>query len=295
MEVYRIQQAVAIVRDELKYMPEKFSQADRRAFRGELLAPAGRQELLEAINNGSYRVAPGLPFTIKKRDGSLRPSLSLRLNDRIYYNAVVLECLPSIVRQGGGPRFSDYSEKIEQLAAGQLETFDGVSQLKEFLGYGTAHAPEEGKVLRADIAGFYPAIGHDVLHTALQRLGVDETIINMITGGLQTWMDTASAGLPQTFWASDMLAEALLRPVDCALHSEGILHSRISDNFRLYAADEVSCLQQERLLQDILHTYGFRLNEAKTRITGPAGEERGRRFRIFTGFFSGSRHEGQGR
>lgn len=290
MEAFRIQQAMAIVRDEVKTMPGKFIRADRRAFRGELLSPAGQKELLEAINDGSYRVAPGFPFTIKKRDGSPRPSLSLRLNDRIYYTASVLECLQAIVRPGSGPRFQGYAGKIERLATGGLETFDRVSQLKEFLGFGSAPAPAEGKILRADIAGFYPAIRHEVLQTALLNLGVGEEKISNILDSLKTWMAGAPAGLPQTFWASDMLAEAVLRPVDQALHSAGIVHSRISDNYRLYADDEATCLQQALVLQDLLHTRGFQLNESKTRITSPSVKEHGRRFRLFTGFFSGSRH-----
>ena len=130
----------------------------------------------------------------------------------------------------------------------------------------------------------------EVLQTALLNLGVGEEKISNILDSLKTWMAGAPAGLPQTFWASDMLAEAVLRPVDQALHSAGIVHSRISDNYRLYADDEATCLQQALVLQDLLHTRGFQLNESKTRITSPSVKEHGRRFRLFTGFFSGSRH-----
>ena len=120
-------------------------------------------------------------------------------------------------------------------------------------------------VVIADVASFYFFVDHQILE---QRI-VDSTAQADTAEALRSLLAAVlnrPYGLPQNFWASDVLADLYISWVQRRLQRAGIPTFRHNDDFRLGAASFGAGLQALERLQEELNAVGLDLNGEKSWI-----------------------------
>lgn len=293
MEASRLAQAMAIISDFVNCYPQliQINAAELELLRSP--DEAQLQQWTEAIEKSGFTPQTATLYDIPKRRGGLRPCHRLSINDRIYYNVLLIECLPMLFNRCHGLRTQEICEPVQAFIAGSLTTYTGVSGMKEYLGYVDRTYTEYKFELRTDIAAFYPQLSHAMLSQSLLQAGISRELISKIMHALSVWMGSNVNGIPQTYWASDLLAESVLQEIDRALINRNVVHSRISDNIRIYCHNEAEAPELMKLLEGILEDKGLVLNTSKTQLLTVARTKR--RFYGLRRLFIGLRRGGSKR
>lgn len=122
-------------------------------------------------------------------------------------------------------------------------------------------------VVLADIADFYPRIYSHPLENALQQCTTKANHVSAIKKMINKWNFSISYGIPVGPAASRLLAELVLDDVDRGLLSEGALHCRYVDDFRIFCKTEREAHEMLALLANTLfENHGLTLQQHKTRI-----------------------------
>lgn len=121
-------------------------------------------------------------------------------------------------------------------------------------------------VVRTDVANFYPSVEPAVLHRSVGEAGADPEDARLAAEMLEAWGAHGYGGIPVGPPASAVLANAVLRPVDEALHDFRVL--RWVDDCLIGARSEREAQEALDRLDESLDRLKLRRNPGKTRV-GP--------------------------
>lgn len=122
-------------------------------------------------------------------------------------------------------------------------------------------------VVIADIADFYPRIYFHPLENALATCTSKTGHVSAIKKIIKSWNHSVSYGIPVGSAASRLLAELVIDDIDKGLVSEGTIHCRYVDDFRLFCSNERQAHEQLALLANMLfENHGLTLQQHKTKI-----------------------------
>ena len=219
---------------------------------GDGLEPAAQQHVLAAltvdIDSGVSEPTLAYSLPVPKDRGGLRPAAVLRFSDRVVYSGLVESCRAAIeselapeVLWPRGQRSAERWDDLEQLVRGSNDEY----------------------VVVADVQSFYDSIRHEVLADALQRTGVEQSVLDALIAWLGTIMGRPF-GLPQGLPPSDPLASIVLAPLDSCLREAGIEFARHGDDIRCMATSLADGRRIEVLIQHALRDLGLHVNSGKT-------------------------------
>lgn len=122
-------------------------------------------------------------------------------------------------------------------------------------------------VVIADIADFYPRIYSHPLEDSLKMCTNKGAHVKAINKLLSSWNFSVSAGIPVGISASRLLAELTINDIDTSLLSEGAVHCRYVDDYRIFCKDEKEAYERLAFLANILYeNHSLTLQQNKTTI-----------------------------
>ena len=126
-----------------------------------------------------------------------------------------------------------------------------------------AEATDGSRLLRADVADFYPSVGERAIRLSLGD-GTDEAL-----RVLRSFWDGGVAGLPIGPEPSAILANAVLAYADAALRGAGSAPIRWVDDWLIPVPDRRAADRSLVALEAALAELGLRLNPSKTIVLDP--------------------------
>jgi len=168
-----------------------------------------------------------------------------------------------------------FSYRFAPLATGEMyKSSIGFSEFRE-QSIALLKNTTSGYIVMADIADFYPRIYSHPLENALDECSSQKEHINAIKRFLNKWNFTTSYGIPVGSSATRLLAELVLDDIDRGLISEGVIHCRFVDDFRIFCSTEREAHQQLALLAHLLYeNLSLTLQQHKTQIISATAFEK---------------------
>lgn len=230
-------------------------------------------QLAASVAAGTYVPHPQQICAVPKPKGHVRPGGWLRLEDQVYYSALVGACLPAIVKAISDRRGPlDFSYRLNQKTTAKEwlhNPFVGWERFRvaslEKIAHGAAY------VVSVDLAGYYETIGHQRLLADLRQYGVSNDLTSALNECLRTWAQIRGRGIPQGFSASDILGKLYLSEVDLAFAEMGYDHFRYVDDFRIFCSSRSHARRALASLSRLIRPRGLVFQAAKTSVL-PATE-----------------------
>jgi hypothetical protein len=225
------------------------------------------EEELARVDLSTYETRSLRRFLVPKPGGGYRVAIQLDPLDTLIYTALVYEAADLIEKQRIPiERRVACSYRIKIDARGQF--FRAMNGWPDFYEHSKELA-ESGKynyVLTADIADFYNQINHHRVRNALEVGGVSSERAKNIENFLMNLTALQSRGIPVGPSASILISEACLSDVDMFLLRKGYIHTRYSDDFRIFCASRSEAFRALHDLSDYLYTsHRLTLQSVKTR------------------------------
>jgi len=222
---------------------------------------------LTSIDLSTYEPHSLRRFLVPKPQGGYRVAIQLDPLDTLIYTALVYEAAELIEQHRIPPeRKVACAYRVEIDAKGQF--FRAKNGWPDFYGQ-SKHLAGLGQydyVLTADIADFYNQISHHRVRNALEIAGVSSKRAKNAEQFLMNLTALQSRGIPVGPSASIVLSEACLSDVDMFLLRKGYVHTRYSDDFRIFCADRCEAYRALHDLSDYLYTsHRLTLQSSKTR------------------------------
>ena len=174
--------------------------------------------LWNRMERGRYDPTPASFVLIPKRGNTTRPAALLTLPDRVVFDALVESLRSRIESALLGPEIVMWPRGTR--AAKRWPDFE--------------EAPlttDKPYIAKADIAGFYECIDHEILRDALIDMTGRREMVNALIEFLRRVMKDRR-GLPQGLAPSDPIATAYLSSIDYEMARTGIDYFRHGDDVR---------------------------------------------------------------
>jgi hypothetical protein len=225
------------------------------------------QAELSRTDLSNYEPRTSLRFLVPKPQGGYRVAIQLDPIDTLLYTALVYEAA-ELIEQHRIPqeRKVACAYRVEIDAKGQLfKTKNGWPDFHE-QSKSFAESGRYDYVLTADIADFYNQISHHRVRNALEIAGAPSERAQNAEKFLMNLAALQSRGIPVGPSASIVLSEACLSDVDMFLLRKGYVHTRYSDDFRIFCVSRGEALRALHDLSDYLYTaHRLTLNANKTK------------------------------
>jgi hypothetical protein len=184
--------------------------------------------------------------------------------DQLYYTWLIVKCFPKI----SGlvvPKIDNSEEVLSKYPQDKswMEKYFRNNQSLEDKQL-TNIRNEDEFMFKSDITNFSPNIDHAILCKELLDAGVDHFHVNLLHEALHKWSLIKGRGLPQIFWATDVLAEFYLSPLDSFMAANNHHYIRYNDNIEVYCENRN---QSKKIFIDVvnfLSRRGMYLNDNKT-------------------------------
>jgi hypothetical protein len=205
---------------------------------------------------------------VPKTGGLIRHFSYLTLKDHLLYIILTMDCFPVIYKTLFNKTENESIEALKKYPAERL-------WMKKFLREGKdmmeMRKPLFNKgydcILTSDITAFGPNIDIRLLCEGLEAAGAPLQTVQMLDKCLRKWSPLGHKGVPQVFFASDLLTEFYLHPIDRFFQTYGgLVYLRESDNIEIWCRSRSSCKQMLALLAGKMYERGLYLNVYKTRI-----------------------------
>ena len=123
-------------------------------------------------------------------------------------------------------------------------------------------------MVQTDISAYYEYIDLRTLHSDLNETGANEAITTTLVECLREWSQVklSSRGLPQGYYASDILAKLYLNQIDNRLRNKNINHFRYVDDYRIFCSSKPEARKVIQILSRLLRDRGLTLSSVKTEI-----------------------------
>lgn len=206
---------------------------------------------------------------IPKGKGLIRPGSLLRIDDNVYYSALVSECYENILNRIGWSQNSvDFAYIITKE---HLKSSEWYSQ--QLLGWNSFRERSLEKlkegyqyVIETDITGFYENIDINILVSDLKACLINNEIIQELSKCLNRWSQVNNKGIPQGNSASDILAKLYLDNIDTGLKNAGYIHLRYVDDIRIFCKNSSEAKLALIELTRLLRKRGLNLQSSKTNM-----------------------------
>jgi hypothetical protein len=202
----------------------------------------------------------------------VRPGAVLDLKDETVFNALLGKCYPNIsdtLRWSQGT--CDVAYQLNPAIQHNEWIRSGFRIWKEWREKSLSMIDSRVKfVLFTDIAGFYENIDLGRLHSELNSLRIESSILQLLMNLLNRWSHPQGRGIPQGYSGSDILAKLYLNPVDLDLHHSGFIHLSYVDDFRIFCKTAREAKSAVLKLTELLRYRGLTLQSAKTKILSVA-------------------------
>jgi hypothetical protein len=209
-----------------------------------------------------------------KRDyGGRRICTIMEPMDSIAYLALALLIAPAVERNriGVGERVVHSYRYRPAPLAGTL--FDRRFTYVSFLKEARCRRGARDVMVSCDIANFFSSVTPSAVEAALSDAAVEPAAAQSLVSLLRFWTAQGAPGLPVGPYASKILAEAVLSPIDASLRTSGVEFVRYVDDFRLIAPDRAAAEQHLQVLNDVLAENGLGLNSEKTEFVEPRNDK----------------------
>lgn len=227
------------------------------------------KNLKEKIDNG-YKVTELWEIDVPKPHFVLRPGTVPKIEDRIYYQALVDSIAPEVEKKlipiADNVLFSyRLSENIEDPVM-----FQHTSKLWSDFEQKVRDNQSNGQTVLAltDIVGYYENIDHNILKECLLRFGCDLEIVSQLYDLLKSWKRTTgiNRGIPQGLWPSHLLGNIYLDSVDKYMLRHGYNYFRYVDDIRISCASIPEARKALKTLVEELRRLNLSVQTKKTVI-----------------------------
>jgi hypothetical protein len=190
----------------------------------------------------------------------------LHIEDQLYYCWLTVKCFPYIVKkikpEVASPQslLEEYPTDVhwkKKLFRNNLEELDYVYQSLK---------PEHQFIFQSDITNFYTSVDHKILEKELIDSGVPNYYATSLCKAMSSWAALTGRGLPQIFWASDILAEFYLFPFDNFLRHSNYSFARYIDNIEIFCHSNAEARKAYFDVVAFISKRGMYLKEEKTKF-----------------------------
>ena len=225
------------------------------------------REYLTSMPIDSLEVILPRVMAAPKPGGSYRIVHQLDPLNTLAYTAMAFMVAENV--ENSRPRRADRiacSYRIS-LAADQGRFFDVAHGYTDFVSRSRQLSARFEHVLEADITDFYNQINLHRLQNNLAGCGVEDVLAKAIERFLMRLNDGISHGIPVGPVASIIMAEATLLDIDEFITSNGFIHTRYVDDFRIFSDSRIELIRLHQKLTHYLYaTHRLVLASAKTGI-----------------------------
>lgn len=237
------------------------------------LAQSAMEILVQRLDDTGAKRA--LPIGVPKENFVLRPAMLLDPVDRLAYQALV-DCL-SVVLIGNMRDFA-FGWRLPTKEPSKGHYANNAHEWENFRTRLTSLADENPNGLSTDIVSFFHSVPVDRLNEDLRRTCKGNAVSERVISYLLSWGDVPSrGGIPQRCFASSVLAQFFMRPVDnlLALHIGGtanrsgntaIAACRWMDDIWVFSKHWSGLRSAQLDLQECLWDLGLSLNAGKTHL-----------------------------
>lgn len=224
------------------------------------------ERLEQSFEDGSYSVKPCQLIEVPKERGMFRYYSVLHIEDQLYYCWLTVKCFPYIVKkikpEVASPQslLEEYPTDVhwkKKLFRNNLEELDYVYQSLK---------PEHQFIFQSDITNFYTSVDHKILEKELIDSGVPNYYATSLCKAMSSWAALTGRGLPQIFWASDILAEFYLFPFDNFLRHSNYSFARYIDNIEIFCHSNAEARKAYFDVVAFISKRGMYLKEEKTKF-----------------------------
>lgn len=217
----------------------------------------------------NLEIGPARRFVVPKDDFSLRVATQFDPFDSVALTSLVLEFGAGIEAQRLPATDDVFSYRFAPQPDGRL--FDPSSAWTSFWEECEQRAKAAAFVGYVDITDFYNQIYHHTLENQLKSAGWPEYTTRYINRLLGQMTAKVSRGIPVGPFASHLLAEATLIPVDNSFHAHGINFCRYVDDIAFFADSETTARATLFKVAEILDKQQrLTINRQKTKIYSSA-------------------------
>lgn len=220
------------------------------------------------VMSPDYELTKAETIDVPKAGGLIRHFSYLTLKDHILYILLVIDLFPTL-HKTIHQKEADHPERIIQAYPGERYW------MKKYIRGGKdmfeMRKPLFNKgyecILTSDITAFGPNIDIQLLCSDLLREGAHEHTVHRLERCLRAWSPLGHKGIPQLSFATDLLTEFYLQPIDRFFNTYGgLVYLRESDNIEIWCRSHASCKQMLAILAGKMYERGLYLNVYKTRI-----------------------------
>lgn len=160
--------------------------------------------------------------------------------DSILYTAIIKEIGNKIERERiPVTNHKVFSYRFKPTNSGRL--YGEKNSWRNFWDISKLHAEKHKYILITDIADFYNQIYHHTIKQQLQKCGVDNFYITAINNLLAAYTQGISRGVPIGPYASHLLAELSLMPIDELLTVKAYTFCRYVDDIHIFCNSPDEC------------------------------------------------------
>lgn len=227
------------------------------------------QRVATSVESGKYAPSPTQPCWVVKPGSLMRPGTILCLEDELIYSLLLGRLCPGIF--GGLSDLQGDPDVAYQLAASTAETRWLLSDFRLWSQWREKSLQKldgASYLLSTDVTACYDNIDIPILMSDLRGFCDLPDELGLLSRCLNTWAHPRTAGIPQGYTASHLLAKVYLQTVDRALCNVGFSHLRYVDDYRLFAQSRREARLGLFHLTALLHRRGLSLQSGKTKIRG---------------------------
>jgi hypothetical protein len=230
--------------------------------------------LVQRLNsNGVRRLAP---INVAKENFVLRPASVLDIVDRLVYQALVDRLSVKLLAGSPSWMFSWRLSRQQPLAGRYSDQGDEWSRYRDHL---IELSGMYAAALTTDIVSYFASIPPEHLGATIEQRSGSGAVTTRLVDMVLSWGKAVGrTGLPQRAWASSILANMYLRPVDDVLRQFGLVDDGWFEPFEESAAarwvddiwlfnDNSGRLREAQIsLQQCMEDLGLQINAGKTRL-----------------------------
>lgn len=256
-----------------------------------------RNKIAEELEDG-YEPKAATPIQIPKRNGK-RKTVYLSLEDEFVLNLLVGRLYPAIyedVKEFQGHYCFDtelnspeeqthwigkndineqenvmetqrIGERAKECEEAAVFVYDNRNEWNKFREELRKRKPLANECfLSIDLKNCYNSIQHDLLKESLEKIPVDQSIVELLMKMLSAWSLKPGRGIPMGYESLDILVKHCLVQVDKALIAEGYDFTRYLDDYVFFGFNK-NYQRDARYygLKKIFKTHGLKMNKHKTK------------------------------
>lgn len=214
-----------------------------------------------------YEPSPCVICQVPKPHNLVRPASYLTIEDELVYTYLIGVFYPQIVeRIGKHQGVTDIAYQLDKDASSKNWVKSDFRVWKQWREDSVKKLDKKcNYVVFTDITGYYENIEISILISDIRELCGKSDELNLLSKMLNMWAHPRLKGIPQGYFASDVIAKLYLTTIDENLLKEGFDLLRYVDDYRFFVENELRAKQLIKRLAHLIHQRGLNLQSAKTK------------------------------